>query len=185
MNPVFAPVLHTLLRPWGGTLVAAAAWTSDGSMVANLQLPGSRTASKGGVLYNMTGSALEVGGVPLNRRVRQQQRKAAQSTSHEARSSVPTVDLANWLATRFCREDVVDIKMDIEGAEFEVLEHMLRSSHAGLIDTLAVEWHTTKRGQGGALMSLRKRQDAILQGLRRAGVRLVEWKDARAGDLRR
>lgn len=181
MNPVFEPVLRSLLRPWGGTLVSAAAWTSDGSMVANLQLPGSRTAIKGGVLYNMTGSALEVGGVPLNRKRQHRQQPAA----HEARTSVSTVDLARWLSSHFCSADTVDLKMDIEGAEFEVLEHVLRSGHATLIDTLAVEWHTAKRGQGGARTALQKRQTAILSGLRRAGVRLIEWKDARAGGLRR
>jgi hypothetical protein len=170
MNSVFQPVLQALLKPWDGTLVAAAAWIVDGSMQANLQLPGSRTASKGGVLYNMTASSLEVGGVPLNRR-RQQKPSAS---AHETKTTVPTVDLSRWLAERFCQTDNVDIKMDIEGwrvccpkhgprarslhpspcetrataavrrAEFEVLEHLLRTGHANLIDTLAVEWHTSK-----------------------------------------
>lgn len=180
MNSVFQPVLQALLKPWDGTLVAAAAWIVDGSMQANLQLPGSRTASKGGVLYNMTASSLEVGGVPLNRR-RQQKPSAS---AHETKTTVPTVDMSRWLAERFCQTDNVDIKMDIEGAEFEVLEHLLRTGHANLIDTLAVEWHTSKRGQGGALNALRKREATILQGLQRAGVRLIGWKDARAGPLR-
>lgn len=110
LNPVFAPVLRGLLARWEGTLVGAAAWTSDGEMAATIQQPGSRVASKGGVLYNMTSSALEMGGVPLNKRARSEHR-----SPHEVRRRVPTVDLAAWLSARFCAADVVDVKMDIEG----------------------------------------------------------------------
>ena len=113
-------------------------------MTANMQLPGSRTASKGGVLYNMTSSALEVGGVPLNKQVRQHTRRTSHP-EHERSVRVRTIDFAQWLGERFCRADAVDVKMDIEGAEFQVLEHLLRTGRADLIDTLAIEWHTTKR----------------------------------------
>ena len=140
------------------------------------------TSAQGGVLYNMTASALEVGGVPLNRYKRS--RGKAQSSQFETRTSVPTVDLGRWLADRFCAKDSVDIKMDIEGAEFEVLEHLLRTKRAALIDTLAIEWHTTKRGQGGGRVTLQKRQAGILDSLRREGVRFIDWQDARPGGLR-
>ena len=64
--------------------------------------------------------------------------------------------------------------------EFEVLEHLLRSGVASLVDTLAVEWHTTKRGQGGARATLQAREQRIVTQLERAGVRLTKWGDARA-----
>lgn len=55
MNPAFVSVLRTILKRMpGGQLEEAAVWKGDGSMEANLQLPGSRTAIKHGVLYNMT-----------------------------------------------------------------------------------------------------------------------------------
>lgn len=176
MNPVFAPVLQTLLKPWGGELVAAAAWTSDGSMAATLQQPGSRTAVKGGVMYNMTSSALEVGGVPLNKHAGDSRRRGA----HAARTSVPTIDLSRWLSERYCAADTVDVKMDIEGAEFEVLEHLIRTGAAARVDTLAIEWHTHKRGRGGLRMALQERQRRIEQALGRMGVKLIKWGDARA-----
>ena len=178
MNAVFAEPLRMLLAPWGGSLEMAAAWTADGSMTANMQLPGSRVATKGGVLYNMTSSALQVGGVPLNKRMKQRAGGA-----HERAVSVRTVDLSRWLAERFCRADAVDVKMDIEGAEFEVLEHLLRTDRARLIDTLAIEWHTSKRGAGGARATLQSRRDAILRGLSRAGVRIIDWS-GKAGAMR-
>ena len=170
MNPVFAPVLQLLLRPWAGELVAAACWTSDGRMAATLQQPGSRTAMKRGVIYNMTSSALEVGGVPLNKHGRSRSIGA-----HEARTSVPTIDFAHWLSDRFCAADKVDVKMDIEGAEFEVLEHLVRTGAAAQIDTLAIEWHTHKRGLGGLRLSLHERQKRIEKKLRSFGVNLIKW----------
>ena len=56
----------------------------------------------------------------------------------------------------------------------------MRSGAASLMDTLAVEWHTTKRGQGGARAALQARQQKVMQQLERAGVRLTKWGDARA-----
>jgi len=172
MNPVFAPVLKPLLQPWGGTLEAAAAWTAEGTMTAYMQQPGSRTATKNGVLYNMTSSALEVGGVPLNKK---QQTRISAKSAHERRVDVPTVDFAKWLGRRFCTADHVHVKMDIEGAEWEVLEHMLRVRQAGLMDVLAIEWHTAKRAAGGARRSLERRRESIVEQLRRVGVTVVDW----------
>ena len=173
MNPLFQPSLQTVLRPLHGELELGAVWTNDGTMSANMQTPKSRTAMKGGVLYNMTSSALEVGGVPLNKRMSQ---RARASVAHEQRTNVRTIDFAFWLASRFCREDIVDLKMDIEGAEFEVLEHLLRTGRANLIDTLQIEWHTTKRGAGGARVTLNGRKEQIMHGLQQAGVRVSDWK---------
>ena len=66
--------------------------------------------------------------------------------------------------------------MDIEGAEFEVLEHLLQHDAAGLIDTLAVEWHTNKRGRARELARLLARQQRIQKGLQRAGVQFRAWR---------
>ncbi len=34
--------------------------------------------------------------------------------------------------------------MDVEGAEFDVLEHLLRTKQIDLIDVLLVEWHVSR-----------------------------------------
>lgn len=87
---------------------------------------------------------------------------------------VRTVDIARWLKERFCAADQVYVKMDIEGAEFEVLEHLLDRGAAVLLDNMSIEWHTAKRGFGAAA-KLQRRQAAIIRRLRRAGVRMIEW----------
>lgn len=59
--------------------------------------------------------------------------------------------------------------------QFEVLEHVLRTGRANLIDTLAIEWHTSKRGVGGARLALQRRKESILRALGRANVRIIDW----------
>jgi FkbM family methyltransferase len=172
MNSAFRDVLLEALRPLQGTLEMAAVWISDGTMIANMQTPGSRTATKHGILYNMTSSALQVGGVALNKYARSQRQQPAT----ERAVLVRTVDFSSWLSRHFCHADDVAVKMDIEGAEFEVLEHLLRDGSAALVDTLAIEWHTSKRGQGGAKTALIRRQANIVSGFTRAGCKVVDWK---------
>jgi len=93
--------LQRMLLPIRGTLVTGAAWTSDGTMTANMQLPGSRTASKKGILYNMTSSSLQIGGVALNKHVRSE----SQRVNYERPVTVRTIDFSSWLAQRYCDAD--------------------------------------------------------------------------------
>ena len=160
-------------------LMQAAAWTRDGRMDAHMQLPGSRVGKKGSFVYNMTGSALRVDGVALNRARDGKGRRAARQPvpGAEAVVSVRTVDLNSFLRARFCAADFVWLKCDIEGAEFELLEHLLETGAAGLIDEASIEWHLDKRAQRGReRVHLKSRQRSIAERLAQAGVRLTEWK---------
>lgn len=182
MNPAFGASLREELARMPGSvqteLLQAAAWVRDGSMEAQMQLVGSRTASKRGMLYNMTGSALRVGGVALNRAKDGRGRRAAKSPAagSEAVTTVRTIDLGAFLSARFCAADYVHVKCDIEGAELEVFEHLLRTGVAPLIDELAVEWHLEKRATRAARLELRERQRKIVEGFAGAGVRLTRWE---------
>ena len=147
-------------------------------MHASMQMPGSRVGSKGGMLYNMTSSSLLAeSGTPLNRDPNSRRgRRQAGASAHTGVLPVPTVDLAAWLHSRFCPEDDVFVKMDIEGAEFEVLQHLVASGAAALVDSLACEWHTSKRGGKAGRLKALAWQARISKGLARAGVRLTDWK---------
>ena len=162
------PFVHTEVQH-------AAAWTTEGTMEAQLQLPGSRAAVKRGMLYNMTGSALRVGGVALNRAKTGRQRPSAPPPGAEAVVSVRTRDLGAFLRQRFCAADFVRIKCDIEGAEFDLFEHLLRTGAAGIIDEASVEWHLSKRPMAEK-QALRVRQNSISKRLMACGVRLTTWK---------
>ncbi len=57
---------------------------------------------------------------------------------------VCTIDFADWLSQAVSSADRVVCKMDIEGAEFDVLEHLLRTRQMQRIDLLLVEWHVSR-----------------------------------------
>lgn len=55
---------------------------------------------------------------------------------------VPAIDFAEYI-TQF-KDDVILVKMDIEGAEFKVLKHLIDTGTDQLIDKLYVETHENK-----------------------------------------
>jgi len=54
---------------------------------------------------------------------------------------VPTVDLVGWLKESFRAEDFVVLKLDIEGAEHEVIPRLLQTNASRLVDVLLWECH--------------------------------------------
>lgn len=58
---------------------------------------------------------------------------------------VETIDFGKWI-TRF-KDDFVVVKMDIEGAEFEVLESLFNSRAIEIIDYFFLEFHHERAGK--------------------------------------
>jgi FkbM family methyltransferase len=56
----------------------------------------------------------------------------------------PSVDFAKWLREHISNDHFVFVKMDIEGGEYNVIEHLLNTGAINLINVLAVEWHAEK-----------------------------------------
>ena len=65
---------------------------------------------------------------------------------------VRTVNLIKWLEVNFYQEDMIIVKMDIEGAEHDVIKSMIKTGAHKLIDVLAWECHQ----KGGDCGFLRK-----------------------------
>lgn len=62
---------------------------------------------------------------------------------------VPCFDFSAWLRDTAGDGDRVIVKMDVEGAEYELLERMLEDGTDQLVSELIVEWHgpTDRREQ--------------------------------------
>lgn len=58
-----------------------------------------------------------------------------------AEMKVALVDFPTWLATNFLPTDYVVVKMDIEGAEFPILNKIFGANQGCLMDMLAIECH--------------------------------------------
>ena len=96
----------------------------------------------------------------------------------EADGTRPSIDIADWLKRTVSTTDFVVVKMDIEGAEYEVIPHLLSTGAAALIDEIFVEVHTeTNTCCQPPRDAGRHRPDAVrlLQSLRDEGVYAHEW----------
>lgn len=57
---------------------------------------------------------------------------------------VECLDFDDWIKKNINQDDEVVCKMDIEGAEFDVLESILNRGGSKYIDFMLVEWHVSR-----------------------------------------
>ncbi len=60
--------------------------------------------------------------------------------------NVMCIDFGAWVKETFDKDDYIICKMDIEGAEYEVLRHMLTDGSIDWINDLYMEWHCKRVG---------------------------------------
>lgn len=70
--------------------------------------------------------------------------KRTGNLSRERSAMVPAVDFAGWIERNTQPEDRLTVKMDIEGAEFDVLERLARHDSCRRVERLLVEWHNNR-----------------------------------------
>jgi FkbM family methyltransferase len=97
----------------------AAAWTYDGTI--NLFSSGASEAS------TIVGGKVEINNWP--------------QIDYENSHLVPCFDFSAWLMRTFNLSDHVTVKMDIEGAEYDLLEKMIADRSILLVNELVCEWH--------------------------------------------
>lgn len=56
-------------------------------------------------------------------------------------TETPCFDVSSWLLRNFALQDNVVMKMDVEGAEYEILRKMIQEKSIFLITRLLCEWH--------------------------------------------
>jgi FkbM family methyltransferase len=79
------------------------------------------------------------------------------------------VDFSKWLQDTVSTDDQVIVKLDIEGAEYEVLRGLLQDGSISLIDQLYVEFHYSKIGLEFA------EHNRIVERLNKAGLNPEPW----------
>lgn len=57
---------------------------------------------------------------------------------------IPCVDLSSWIKNTFTKNDYIILKLDIEGAEYEVLNKMIEEGTINMIKEFWGEWHDDK-----------------------------------------
>ena len=71
-------------------------------------------------------------------------RKNSGNLSSERFIRVDAMDFSSWIKAQTLPATEVVCKMDIEGAEFDVLEKMISDKTASLVDTFLIEWHANR-----------------------------------------
>ncbi len=66
------------------------------------------------------------------------------SVSKNNFTEVNTIDLSNWIQNNFTTNDYIVLLLDIEGAEYDVLEKMINDGSIDMIDELYLEFHGKK-----------------------------------------
>jgi hypothetical protein len=77
---------------------------------------------------------------------------------------VRVINFSSYLESKSAQFDKIIVKMDIEGAEVELLEALLKQKTANLISILYVEFHSQYQSEEQSL-STKKREDKILKDL--------------------
>lgn len=85
---------------------------------------------------------------------------------------VRTIDLSQWVRRHTSWLDYLILKLDVEGAEYDILEKMVRDRTIRRIKHLFVEWHWQRVG------ITEDRHRKLLDALRRQRLPILEW-DAR------
>jgi FkbM family methyltransferase len=86
--------------------------------------------------------------------------------------TVKAIDLSGWLSENTRPSDYVILKLDVEGAEYDILEKMLRDESLGRIRHLFIEWHWNKVAVPW------ERHDAVLRELRSRRLHILDWDAA-------
>ena len=60
---------------------------------------------------------------------------------------VETIDLSKWIMDNFTKDDYIILKLDIEGAEYEVVEDLYETKILGYINEFHGELHGPKKGK--------------------------------------
>ena len=59
-------------------------------------------------------------------------------------AQVRCIDFSKWILDKFNKDDYIILKLDIEGAEYDVLEKMIKDGSLEYINKLLIEWHNHK-----------------------------------------
>lgn len=87
---------------------------------------------------------------------------------------VPSIDFAAWLEAEIDSNDNVFVKMDIEGAEFGLFEHLIATDNLSKLSGVAVEWHCSKFGLENEAQYLSRKADIEI-AIWEAGIDSFEW----------
>ncbi|XP_038050933.1 uncharacterized protein LOC119724098 isoform X2 [Patiria miniata] len=86
------------------------------------------------------------------------------------RKTIPVIDLSQWIVDNFSKDDYIIFKLDVEGAEYEILRNMIDNNVLAYIDKFYGEYHDWQ--PTGWSWSDRRR---IQSDIQKAGFSMIDW----------
>jgi len=83
--------------------------------------------------------------------------------------TVQSIDISSWIGSNFKVDDYIILKMDIEGAEYQILEKMMEDSTIKFVDELWIEWHFTNKPAYKVV------SESMIENLSKYDVKFVDW----------
>ncbi len=83
---------------------------------------------------------------------------------------VETIDFSKYIMDTFSKDDYIVLKIDIEGEEYNLLEHMIKTGAISYINKIYCEWHFHKmRGYKKNKKKFKKNHESIVLRLNNMG----------------
>ena len=90
-------------------------------------------------------------------------------------NEIKSIDLSDFIKTNFDPNDYIILKLDIEGAEYDVLYHLIQTGVLSYVNELWGEWHLDKFPRDYIINNLGYKQDAIYSKLEELKLPFKEW----------
>ena len=83
--------------------------------------------------------------------------------------TVSCINFSQWIYDNFKQDDYIVLKLDIEGAEYDVLEQMIEEDSISYINALYIDWHYTK------IPIDKSRHFTLLEALKDRDIKPLDW----------
>ena len=90
-------------------------------------------------------------------------------------SEIESIDLSDFIKNNFTQEDYIILKLDIEGAEYDVLYKLAQTGILSYVNELWGEWHLDKFPRDYIIKNLGYKQDFIYNKLDELKLSFKEW----------
>ena len=96
---------------------------------------------------------------------------------HDNPHIVNAIDFSAWILKNFSKDDYIICKMDIEGAEYDIVPKMIEDGSVEYIDEMIVEFHTTDQLEPDPIKGdyVNDRNAQIHEYFEQSKVKLTEW----------
>ncbi len=95
--------------------------------------------------------------------------------SEDSAIDIDVIDFSEYIVEQSRNFEDIVVKMDVEGAEIDILEKMTECQTLSRISALYVEFHSQYL-EPPKDMQVRAQEKAIVSALRKAGVRFEIWR---------